>query len=402
MLAAGVVAALCVPIASATAAPSVRGPGEASTAGRWTEPATIAKGEITEVLAPPGYGRIYDETRFVWRQGSTLSSRLLRTKKVDVAGGVTAAAASRTALAWHQSQGSGEGVHLRVYRTIGSSGGDPGWTESRPMLLPETYDPAATPLLAVADDISALTSAVVYSRTTPTGVQLEATAYSTGGSSTTQVTLGASQVLATPGGHLDELAAEHGAKFIAVAYRRTATDGATSVVLRTSPVTHTVNELTWGPEQVVCQAPAGAAAACSQPTFGRNEKKQVHLFLRGPEGLQYRTVSASGAAEPVALGPATGPFAVMDASWAGDPGRGKSYDVDLSVAATRGNRTTVWRLPAAGPVVGTSVRTPGVRLLALGQHGTGRMLAWSDGTGVTTWTTNGVRQSPESSQTSHA
>ena len=85
--------------------------------------------QISEVLAPPGYGGFYGETSFVWRQDSILSSRQLRARQVSLASGVTAAAVSRTALAWHKGQGRGEGVHLSVYRPIGSSGGDPGWTE---------------------------------------------------------------------------------------------------------------------------------------------------------------------------------------------------------------------------------------------------------------------------------
>ena len=310
----GLVAALCAPVVPATAAAPTAGGG--SSAGRWTEPDTVAKGEITEVLAPPGYGSNYDETRFVWRQGSTLKSSLLRRGTARVASGVTAAAASSTALAWHQTQGSDEGVHFSVYRTIGASGGDPGWTESRPMLVPDSYDPAATPSLAVADDLSALTSAVVYSRTTPSGVQLEAAAYSTGGNYSTTVTLGASQVLATPsaGDTLDELAAVHGSTMVAVAYRRATTDGATSVVLRTSPVTDTVNELTWGPEQIVCQAPAGAAVETSR-SAGVSESGAPRMPRVGPRLIDSSSESGTESTLKSEAGMRSRALVVLTTGW---------------------------------------------------------------------------------------
>lgn len=135
------VAALGAPLIAAVAAPSVGGPA----AGRWTKPTSVAKGEISEVLAPPGYGGFYGETKFVWRERSTLISRERRFRKVDLASGVTAAAVSRTALVWHKGQGRDEGVHLSVYRPIGAIGGDPGWVSSSPVLVPNTQDPAATP-----------------------------------------------------------------------------------------------------------------------------------------------------------------------------------------------------------------------------------------------------------------
>lgn len=75
----------------------------------------------------------------------------------------------------------------------------------------------------------------------------------------------------------------------------------------------------------------------------------------------------------------------MDHAHFNDLGRRKSDATDLSVAAAHRNRTTVWRIRASRPAVGTTVRTPGVGMLARGQHGSGRMLAWSNGTGIGTW-----------------
>ena len=389
------VAALGAPLASATAAPALAQAADKPAAGTWTKPETVVKGEIAEVLAPPGYGGFYDEATFVWRKGSTLASRQLHYSNDFIASGVTAAAVSRTALVWHRSQAPRAGVNLSVYRAIGSSGGEAGWTKSWPVPIPDSLDPAGAPELAVADDPNASSSAVVYSRTTAEGVQLSAVAFSTGTSSSTAVTLGETQVLTTTQDTLDELEAVHGESLIAVAYRLTAADGATSVVVRTSPVGGSVNRLAWSPELVACRAPAGAAVGCGEPTFGSDKAKRVHLFLRGPEGLQHRTVNAAAVSEPVVLGAATGPLAVMDDAWFYDSGRGKSYRAELSVAAAHGDQTTVWRIPASGTAVSTTVPTPGVRLLALGQHGSGRMLAWSSGTGIGTWSddrsTNVVR-----------
>lgn len=138
---------------------------------------------------------------------------------------------------------------------------------------------------------------MVHSLTTSEGVQLETVAFSTRGSSSTTVALGETQVLTTTHGNLNELGAVHGQKLIAVAYRLTTDDGATSVALRTSPV-GSANQLTWGPELLVCQARAGAAAECGEPTFGRDKAERVHLFLRGPGGLQHLTVSARGSPSP--------------------------------------------------------------------------------------------------------
>ncbi len=362
-------AAFGAPLIPATAAPALGGPA----VGGWTKPTTVARGAIAEVLAPPGLEGFYGGPTFVWRKGPVLSVRTLGIRRKTQFWGVSAAAVSDTALAWHRSTTPYAGVALRAYRPIGSMGGDPGWAESKTALVPDSQSLAVAPELAVADDPYALTSAVAYSAATSEGVQLRAAAFSTGGSFSNVVTVGDTQVLTTTPGTLDDLTAVHGKKLVAVAYRLTATDGATSVAVRTSPVTNVANQLTWGPETVVCQAPAGAAVECDEPTFGRDRtKRSVHLFLRGPDGLQHRTLSATGVSEPVRLGPATGPIAVTDTR-------------TLSVAATHGDRTTLWRIRASQPATRRTVRTPGVRRIALGQHRSGRMLAWSDGTDIGTW-----------------